>query len=141
MYKKTITYTDYNDKERTEDFYFSLNEAELTEMQASTPGGYNNMIQKMIDSQDVNTLISVIKDLVVKSYGVKSDDGRRFIKKPELTEEFLQTPAYSKFYTSLITNEKEMSNFINNILPADLMAKVEKAKVENLTANSTPSGT
>ena len=39
MLKKTITYTDYNDNERTEDFYFNFSKAELTEMELSTVGG------------------------------------------------------------------------------------------------------
>ena len=138
MYKKTITYTDYNDVERTEDFYFSLSEAELTEMQVNTPGGYNNMIDRIAKNKDTSGLVSVVKDLVVKSFGIKSEDGRRFIKKPEFVEDFLQTPAYSNFYMMLITDEKEMAAFINGIIPANLIAKYSK---ENSTVTKIPSDT
>ena len=141
MYKKTVKYTDYNGIEREEDFYFSLSEAELTEMQVSTPGGYNSMIDRITKTKDVSGLVSVVKDLVIKSFGVKSDDGRRFIKKPELVEEFMETPAYSNFYMSLISDEKEMAAFINNIIPSNLMAKMNNIKNENSTVTTLPSNT
>lgn len=141
MYKKTITYEDYNGVTRTEDFYFNLTEAELTEMQVSIPGGYNAMITKMIESKDVATLVKVLKDLIIRSYGVKSDDGRRFIKKPEITEEFTETPAYSALYMELATDDKKASAFINGLIPAKLAAQVEKAKIENSTVTGIPSNT
>jgi len=137
MFKKTITYTDYNGQDRTEDFYFNFTEAELAELQVSVEGGYAEMIQKMAESKDVSSLISVLKNLIAKTYGIKSDDGRRFIKKPELTEEFIQTPAYSALYMELATDEKKAAEFINRVIPASLSAKVEKAKVENIAANNT----
>lgn len=141
MYKKTITYMDYNGIDRTEDFFFNFTEAELTELQMSVNGGYAEMIQRIADSKDINALINVLKELICKSYGIKSDDGRRFIKKPELTEEFTQTPAYSALYMELATDEKKAAEFINKVIPSNLAAKVEKAKVENLMADNKPSGT
>ena len=80
MLKKTITYTDYDGVERKEDFYFNLNKAELIEMELGTNGGLAKRIQKIVDSQDVTAIIKIFKDLVLKAYGVKSDDGKRFIK-------------------------------------------------------------
>lgn len=139
MYKKTITYTDYNDEERTEDFYFSFNEAEIAEMQVSVDGGYSAMIEKMIKSKDTASLIRILKDLILKSYGVKSDDGRRFIKKPEYVEEFTQTPAYSILYMELAEDDKKAAEFINGIIPAKLAAKAEAIKNENNTVSKLPS--
>lgn len=141
MYKKTITYEDYNGVTRTEDFYFNLTEAELTELQLGVKGGYAEMIQKMVDAKDVSSLIGILKDLIIRSYGVKSDDGRRFIKKPEITEEFTETPAYSALYMELATDDKKASAFINGIIPAKLAAQVEKNKVENSTVTGIPSNT
>ena len=80
MLKKTITYTDYNDNERTEDFYFNLSKAEVTEMELSTTGGLAEMIQKIVTTQDGPKLVKIFKDLVLAAYGEKSPDGRRFIK-------------------------------------------------------------
>ena len=117
MLKKTITYTDYDGVERKEDFYFNLNKAELIEMELGTNGGLAKRIQKIVDSQDVTAIIKIFKDLVLKAYGVKSDDGKRFIKSKELSEEFAQTEAYANLFMELASNSEEATRFINGILP------------------------
>ena len=123
MIKKTVTYTDYNEVERTENFYFNLSKAEVLEMEMSTAGGMAESIQKIIDAKDTPAIIRVFKDLVLKAYGVKSDDGRRFIKSKELSEEFSQTEAYSQIFMELATNADEAAKFVNGIVPADLAQK------------------
>ena len=123
MIKKTVTYTDYNKVERTENFYFNLSKAEVLEMEMSTAGGMAESIQKIIDAKDMPAIIRVFKDLVLKAYGVKSDDGRRFIKSKELSEEFSQTEAYSQIFMELATNADEAAKFVNGIVPADLAQK------------------
>ncbi len=120
MLKKTFVYTDYNGVERTEDHYFNLNKAEVMEMEMSTKGGLAETIQRIIAAQDAPAIIKVFKDLIRKSYGVKSTDGKRFIKSDELWEEFEQTEAYSMLFMELATDADAAANFINNIVPADL---------------------
>lgn len=127
MLKKTITYTDYNDVERTEDFYFNLNKAELMEMEMSTTGGLAEMIKKIVAAQDSAAIIKVFKDLVLKAYGEKSADGKRFLKVDEnghpLSKNFEQTEAYSILFMELATDADEAAKFINGIVPADAAAK------------------
>lgn len=123
MIKKTVTYTDYNDVERTENFYFNLSKAEVMEMEMSTAGGMAESIQKIIDAKDTPAIIRVFKDLVLKAYGVKSDDGRRFIKSKELSDEFVQTEAYSQIFMELATDADAAAKFINGIVPVDLAQK------------------
>ena len=120
MFKKTVTYTDYNDVERTETFYFNLTKAEVLEMELSTTGGLSAMIQGVIDAKDTPQLIKIFKDLVLKAYGKKSEDGRRFIKTPELTAEFSQTEAYSDIFMELATDDKAASAFVEGITPKGL---------------------
>ena len=120
MVKKTITYTDYDGNERTEDFYFHLTEAEIMEMELSVDGGFKKMIEKIINAKDTVKIMQTFKDFILKAYGVKSDDGRRFIKSEELTNEFTQTEAYSKLYIELATNEESAIAFINGIVPSNL---------------------
>lgn len=117
MIKKTITYTDYNGTERTEDHYFNLTEAELMEMEMSTTGGLAEMIQRIVAAQDTPAIIKIFKDLVLKAYGQKSPDGRRFIKNDDLREEFSQTEAYSKLFMELATNADAAAKFVNGIMP------------------------
>lgn len=119
MLKKTMTFTDYNGNERTEDFYFNLSKAELSEMELSTTGGLGQMIQDIVAAQDTPRIISIFKDLILKSYGIKSADGRRFIKSKELSTEFSQTEAYSEIFMELATNADAATEFVNGIMPAD----------------------
>lgn len=123
MIKKTITYEDYNGVERTENFYFNLNKAEVLEMEMGTEGGMTESIQKIVDAKDAPAIIRVFKDLVLKAYGVKSDDGRRFIKSKELSEAFSQTEAYSQIFMELATDADAAAKFVNGIIPADLAQK------------------
>ncbi len=124
MLKKTITYTDYNGVERTEDHYFNLTKAEIMEMELSTTGGLAEMIQKITAAQDAPAIIKLFKDLVLKSYGEKSPDGRRFIKSKEISDAFAQTEAYSQLFMELATDADAASKFVNGIMPADVAAQV-----------------
>lgn len=126
MYTKTITYTDYNGNERTEKFLFNLSKAEILEMELSTTGGFTEKLQKIIDAQDIPTMTSVFKELLLKSYGEKSDDGRRFIKSAELSKAFSETEAYSNFYMELVTNTDSAIELINGVVPAEVAAEAKK---------------
>lgn len=120
MYKKVHTYTDYNGNERTETFYFNLSKAEAVEMELTTEGTLSEWIQKVIDTNDVPEIIRLFKEIVLKSYGEKSPDGRRFIKTDELREAFSQTEAYSDIFMELATDAKAAGDFVNGILPKDI---------------------
>ena len=120
MVKKTITYVDYNNNERTEDFYFNLSKAELMEMELSISGGLTEKIQSIIAAQDTPAIIKIFKELILKAYGQKSPDGKRFIKSQEIQDEFSQTEAYSQLFMLLATDEKEAADFVNGIIPQDL---------------------
>lgn len=117
MLKKTITYMDYNGMERTEDFYFNLTEAEIMEMEMGTSGGFAEMIQRIVAAKDAPSIIKTFKDIIIKAYGQKSPDGRRFIKSDALREEFEQTEAYSKLFMELATDDKAAAAFVNGIIP------------------------
>ena len=121
MLAKTITYTDYNGVERTETFYFNLSQAELIDMQLGGKDGlYSNKLQKMIDNHDAAATVGTINELVLKSYGEKTDDGKRFIKSPEISEAFMQTEAYSQLITELLSDDAKSSEFILGIMPQAL---------------------
>ena len=127
MLKKTITYIDYNDVERTEDLYFNLTKAEITEMEMSTTGGLSEKIQNIVQAQDIPEIIKIFKELVLKAYGVKSLDGKRFEKSDKLRTEFEQTEAYSQLFMKLATDADAASKFVNGIIPSDAASiKAEK---------------
>ena len=117
MLKKTMSYTDYNGNERTEDFFFNLSQAEIMEMEMSTSGGLAEMINKIVATQDSPSIIKIFKDLVLKAYGEKSPDGKRFIKNEELSTAFAQTEAYSDLFMELSTDADAAAKFVNGIVP------------------------
>lgn len=123
MLKKTITYPDCNGTERTEDFYFNLSQAEIMEMEMSTEGGLAEKIKKVVDSKDAPSIIKIFKDLILKAYGEKSADGKRFIKSEELSTAFSQTEAYSMLFVELATDAKAAADFVNGIVPKEMSKK------------------
>ena len=123
MLKKTINYTDYNGNERNEDFYFHLSKAELMEMEMGTTGGLAEMIKRIVAAQDAPAIMKIFKDLILKAYGVKSPDGKRFIKNQDLIDEFAQTEAYSQLFMELAMDANKAAEFVNGIMPADIDTK------------------
>jgi hypothetical protein len=117
MLKKTITYVDYDGNERTEDFYFNLTKTEVAEIELSTNGGLAKALDKIVKEQDSKKVLELLKDIVLKAYGEKSIDGKRFIKTQELRDGFTQTEAYSELFMDLITNADMAATFINGIIP------------------------
>lgn len=126
MIKKTITYVDYNDVERTEDYYFHLTKAEVMKMQMGTTGGLAEMIQRIVAAQDMPTIIATFEDMVLKAYGVKSPDGKQFIKNDELRAAFAQTEAYSQLFMELALDADKAAEFVNGIMPPDVQKDLAK---------------
>ena len=118
MLKRSITYTDYNGGTRTEDFYFNLTQAEVTEMELSVDGGLVEMINRIVAAQDGKQIIATFKDIILRAYGEKSPDGKRFIKNQELRDAFAQTEAYSILFMELATNADAAAAFVHGIVPA-----------------------
>lgn len=116
MIKKTITYTDYNGVERTETFYFNLNKAECAEFEISVDGGVSGMISRIIEAKDNKTIMEIFKKMLLMSYGIKSDDGRRFIKSDGIREGFEQSPAYPILFMELATDDKKAAEFFNQVI-------------------------
>lgn len=120
MYVKEMEYTDFNGVARKEKFYFNLTKAEILDMELGKTGGLTEYIQKILAAQDTPAVMALFKQLLLKSYGVKSDDGRRFIKNDQVREDFEQTQAFSDLYMLLALNDDEASKFINAIVPEDM---------------------
>lgn len=120
MLKKTVTYVDYNGVERTEDFYFNLSKAEVAEMELSVEGGLSKMLDEIVKSNDNVRIMELFKRIVLKAYGEKSSDGKRFVKSKEISEAFSQTEAYSEIFMELALDEKAAAAFVEGIMPANM---------------------
>lgn len=117
MYKKTITYEDYNNVTRTEDFYFNLTQAELAEMEFGTSGGLADMLTQISKSMDQPSIVAMFKKIILAAYGVKSPDGKYFRKTEEIRNDFMSTEAYSILFMELASDSDSASEFINGVIP------------------------
>lgn len=145
MYKKTINYTDFDGNQRSEDFYFNLTKAEMVKMELKA-NGMQAMLKRITESEDSYRVAEVIEDIICRSYGEKSLDGKRFVKSQEIMDAFKATDAYSELFMELMQNADAASEFVNGIMPADLreaaQAEMTKQKAEGkelaLPVNNTP---
>lgn len=133
MIKKTVTYDDYNGIKRTEEHYFNLSKAEVMEMELSKDGGLAESIRRIVAAQDGPTIIKTFKEMVLKAYGKKSDDGRSFLKVDpvdghRLSVDFEQTEAYSIIFMELATDADAAAEFVNGIMPKDMVPQNAQAK-------------
>ena len=124
MLKKSITYVDLNGIERKEEFYFNLTKPEIIKMQGSVKGGYDVRLKAIAADLNGATIMEFFEDLIKRSYGEKSEDGRRFMKSDEISKAFMETPAYEVLFEELVTNDKAAADFVNAIMPADVTQKV-----------------
>lgn len=131
MIKKTIKYTDFNGTAREEDFYFNLTEAELMDLNLSEKGGLKGYLESIISAQDEPAMVNLFKQIINLSYGIKSVDGRKFMKSPEILAEFTSTQAYSNLYMSLITNGDEAIKFITGVVPEDFQKRITESTATN----------
>lgn len=137
MLKKNIKYTDYNNEERSEDFYFNLSQAECMEMELSTNGGMQQLIEKIVSEKDNAKIVEMFKKIILRSYGIKSPDGRKFEKSEAISKDFESTEAYSVLFMELATNADAAAEFIRGVFPPSA------ANVANNAQNNTsalPSG-
>jgi hypothetical protein len=133
MLKKTITYTDYNDIERTEDFYFNLNKAEVAEWNFKNNGSLDIQLQRLLNKGDMEGILKVYKDIILAAYGEKSDDGKRFIKSEQLSKEFSETEAFANLYVDLLSdNGSKIVAFIKGILPKDYQKTLSEMSEDDL---------
>lgn len=131
MFTKTVNYTDFNDNEVTETLYFNLSKRELVKMAMDLPKEIREKISK--DPDNVNEqeaaialatslgekgVFEFIEELVKNAYGVKSEDGRKFLKDPKLSEEFTHSIAYDELIMEFMSDENAGLEFVNKLIPS-----------------------
>lgn len=138
MLKKTITYEDFNGDMVTEDHFFHISKADLVELEVSHEGGMATWLQKIVESNNGKDIIEEFKKLLLMSYGKKSADGKRFIRTPEMREEFLSSEAYSTLFMELVTDATAAAAFVNGIVPKNLEADLANIQQPAPVAGTPP---
>lgn len=139
MFKKTVQYADLNGNKKEKDCYFHFFESEIYELEMSEKGGFAETIYAIVQAEDTPTLVNIIKDFVLKAYGVKSPDGERFEKSEEISTAFSQTGAFSALYMELVTDDKAMSEFVNALITDDIRESIAaRLKKQQEKKDNTP---
>lgn len=143
MLTQTITYIDYNGDSVTEDHYFNLTMPELIELEMTTSGGYRNMLEKIVNAKNNVMIFKVFKSIIEKAYGIKTPDGKRFMKSKEISDAFLQSEAYVKLFMDVGTNAEKMAAFVNGIMPKEIQTNTKQllSKLEEVSPNATNQST
>lgn len=128
MLKRPITYTDFNDETVTDTFYFNISKNELIELEVEYSGGFSSLIERIIETKEEGRLVAEFKRLILMAYGVKSDDGKRFIKSDELRAEFETHAAYQQLFTEMATVEGAAEEFFKGVLPKDMTEPQDQDK-------------
>lgn len=131
MFKRDVTYEDFDGEKVTETFYFNLTKSELIELEVNYEGGLREALERIIKSKDNKLLVAEFKRIVLLSYGIKSDDGKRFIKNDKLREEFAQTAAYDSLFMELATNDGSAADFIKGVVPKDFAKAITTAEASS----------
>lgn len=137
----TITYEDFNGESVTEKLYFNLSKPELLELEVEIEGGFGAMLQRIVKSENPKDLIREFKRIILMSYGIKSEDGKRFMKSAQIREEFEQTAAYQALFMELATDDKLAVKFLQKVLPKDMQGDQDKPVVAPPTPPTPPTAT
>lgn len=95
MLKQKVQYEDFDGATQVEDLYFNLNRMELIALQSRY--GKEDMaayIDKLVEDKDIEKVYEILNDIVLSAYGIRSEDGKRFLKSETIREEFKQSLAY-----------------------------------------------
>lgn len=131
MLRKDITYTDINDIDRTEPFYFHFTELELGEVELEM-GGIEETMERLTETQDIKTAYKIFKDLVLAGYGKKSADGKGFDKVDPDTgrpysRELVASPALSALIIDLMNDVEDAGTFFRGMLPSKMQKQAAEA--------------
>ena len=133
MIKKTVTYIDFNDTERTEDLYFHMTQPELIKLSVSKEGGFEKYINRMVQTNNMREVVGVLEEVIQLTYGIKTDDGR-FVKNPEILSNFLSSEAYNTVFMEVAQSAEKAAEFINGVIPKNLKKQVEEKLAQMPTA-------
>lgn len=123
---ESITFTDADGEQVTEDWWFQLDETDAIEMdiihELIKKGDPENFLRNIVEERDTRALSQLIRDMLLAS--VCKREGKLFIKGPEIVREFRFGGAYRQFFSDLITSDDAGGKFFSNVIPVRVQQKV-----------------
>lgn len=130
MLKKTVRYEDLDSNFVEDDFYFHFNKLELSRMalKYQARGGLDKYFAKLVKTQNAVQLIELIEDIVQGSYGKRSEDGRSFVKSPEVLADFMGRDAYNVLVMELASQPEKLNEFLLGMGTSEIRKMVEEQR-------------
>jgi hypothetical protein len=116
MIKKEIHFTDFDGNNQVEEAYFNLTEPEIVRLDAKFVGGLDAFTKNIDPVNRPEEVVDLFEDVLSSSYGVKSEDGRRFVKDPVVVGQFLDSAAYSALFMELLGDAEAAAAFMEGVL-------------------------
>ena len=127
MLKKTFEYVDFNEVKQKEDFYFHLSKSELLTMEVSVKDGLGDMLKQIVKSEDGGEMTRILREIILKSVGIKSEDGKRFIKNDKIADDFAASPAFDQLFFEVATDADKAAAFIKGAVPPEFAESFDEA--------------
>jgi hypothetical protein len=122
MIKETVTYTDFDNNEVTEELYFHISTSELIDWYAQEGEDFPEQLKKLAESGNAPVIINTFKEIMAKGYGARVEgNSTRFFKDDRQTKEFISSPAFDQLLFDLMSDPKRAEKFFNGMFPADLV--------------------
>ena len=128
MIKIPFTYKTYTDETVTDLLIFHMSMSDYRVWAKKYDNGLPGFLKRLEVTQDVNEMQDLFTDLVTYSYCELSNDGRRRLRGPAITEAFLNSAAWEAFFIDLMLNdngEKKATALFKGIFPKELMDRAE----------------
>lgn len=136
MLAQEITYQDFNTppQTHTEKFFFNLTEREIALMETMPSGGLGALLQRIAEAQDINQMITQVEEIVLSAVGVRSDDGKSFLKEwpdgRKVRDWFRQHAAYDVLFMKMWTDDNFMVEWMAGTFPSEYAPTVKTAANE-----------
>lgn len=140
MLKKTIKYDGFDGEVIEEDYYFHLNEAEITKMKLEHGVGFEDHLKSLLRKGEPTPIIEAFEMIISKTVGrrVGTVNGDRFVKDAEFTKAFMSSDAYSALFMELASSPNAATEFIRGVLTKKMQDQIDanEAATQKASANT-----
>lgn len=143
--KQTVQYTDFDGNQAMETLYFNLTRTEVAE-NLHLRDKFQDLENRLdlesgsrtLNPNEIAEVLDLVKILMKLAYGIRSDDGKRFIKNDQIWEEFTQTAVYDAFLFSLFEDADKANEFMMGVFPRELADELARQTETGTDAQTTP---
>lgn len=130
MFERKFTFEGFDGKTYEDVWGFYLSKADLLQIQLGTFVGLDQLMKRLIETKNGKEIMAIVDEIIMKSVGHTSPDGRKFLRNDELRDEFRQTDAYSQLFSELVTDPEKVLDFIFGAVPKEIGDKMREERAK-----------